>query len=320
MTTRKSMLNTTPCSFQEYQKLVDSTDESKKVLVSLLGLVGEIGDLHSIFKKFYIQRDSPTFADELSEEIGDVLWYLTSLASRHKLSLEKIAQRNIEKAQKFSSEGDNASYDSGFGQDEQLPRSFEVVFGEKNIDQATRVTLQVNGVFVGDSLTDNSHGEDGYRYHDVFHLAYAAVLGWSPVTRAILKRKRKSDARIDEVEDGARAIIVEEAISIYIFNQAINRDRYTELSSVDIGLLKTVMRLCANLEVKNRTAKQWQKAIFKGYSVFRELTANKGGLIRVDLDAADITYTPTHLTAIAGKANVRRKGNNLPRGLASRDL
>ena len=42
-------------------------------------------------------------------------------------------------------------------------------------------------------------------FHDVFHLAYAAVLGWSPTTRALLKIKRKSRPEIDENEDGARA-------------------------------------------------------------------------------------------------------------------
>ncbi|MGW7530630.1 hypothetical protein ACWGJ5_46485, partial [Streptomyces sp. NPDC054783] len=28
--------------------------------------------------------------------------------------------------------------------------------------------------------------EDDYRFHDAFHLAHAAVLGWSPVSRFLL--------------------------------------------------------------------------------------------------------------------------------------
>ena len=40
-------------------------------------------------------------------------------------------------------------------------------------------------------LTDNAHVKDGYGYHDVIHLAFAAVLGWSPLVRRMLKAKRK---------------------------------------------------------------------------------------------------------------------------------
>lgn len=43
----------------------------------------------------------------------------------------------------------------------------------------------------GDVLTDNAHHEDGYRYHDIFHAAFAVCLGWSPNTRAFLFRKEK---------------------------------------------------------------------------------------------------------------------------------
>ena len=57
----------------------------------------------------------------------------------------------------------------------------------------------------------NLHGSvniadaDGYRYHDIFHIANAVFLGWSPVVRALLRCKRKSQPHIDENEDGARA-------------------------------------------------------------------------------------------------------------------
>ena len=63
---------------------------------------------------------------------------------------------------------------------------------------------------LGDDLTDNSYREDGYRFHDVMHLANVACLHWSPVLHALMKRKRKSNRRTDEVEDGARAMIFEE--------------------------------------------------------------------------------------------------------------
>ena len=37
--------------------------------------------------------------------------------------------------------------------------------------------MRCDGQRIGDPLTDASLIEDDYRLHDVFHLAYAAVLG-----------------------------------------------------------------------------------------------------------------------------------------------
>ena len=54
------------------------------------------------------------------------------------------------------------------------------------------VHLTLNGALLGNELTDNAYENSGYRYHDVFHLAYAAVLGWSPVRRQLMKQKRKT--------------------------------------------------------------------------------------------------------------------------------
>ncbi len=75
-------------------------------------------------------------------------------------------------------------------------------------------------------MDDNAHEADGYRFHDVFHLAFMATFGWSPVIRALLKRKRKSNPAIDNVEDGARAIIIEEAISAMVYEHAKDHNFY----------------------------------------------------------------------------------------------
>ena len=84
-----------------------------------------------------------------------------------------------------------------------------------------------DGVKLGDPLTDNAYDDDGYRFHDVFHLAYAAMLGWSPITRFFFKAKRESDPRVREVEDGGRATVIEEAISAFVFDYARN-ERFLE--------------------------------------------------------------------------------------------
>lgn len=279
-------------TFSEYQKVVESTDERKQRIVSLLGLVGEIGDLHSMFKKLMVQKHNPRFRAELCEEFGDVLWYLTSLASLHKIPLQEIAESNAHKAQSLYSPGTVPKFDRAYPSDERLPRQFTVNFYQKPLERGIYVKISVNDVVLGDALTDNAHEDDGYRYHDVFHLAYAAVLGWSPVVRALLKCKRKSVYKVDEVEDGARAAIIEEAVSLLIFNQAEERGWYVERSSIDIGLLKTIRRMVTGLEVSSCTAKQWQSAICQGYAVFKELKTNNGGNVEVDLDKQKLGYRP----------------------------
>ena len=65
--------------------------------------------------------------------------------------------------------------------------------------------MRWNGVFIGDPLTDNMLDPDGYRFHDVFHFAHAAILHWSPTFRALIKHKRKDDPKVDEAQDGGRA-------------------------------------------------------------------------------------------------------------------
>ena len=178
--------------FVEYQAMVERTDERRSRAVSLMGLVGEVGDLHSMMKKLLLQKDNPAFRTELREEFGDLLWYLTSLASLYEIPLEEIAKANADKAESLYTKGSVNVFDGDFPSDERLPRRFVVNFYEKPLQRSLYVKVSVNDVVIGDALTDNSHEDDGYRYHDVFHLAYAAVLGWSPVCRALLKCKRKS--------------------------------------------------------------------------------------------------------------------------------
>lgn len=278
-------------TFSAYQKMVEQTDERRSRTISLLGLVGEVGDLHSMIKKLLVQRENPTFREDLRQELGDLLWYLTSLSSLFKVPLQEVAEANAKKARLFYSPGKLSRFDRGYSKDERFPRKFSVRFAEKrNKTGGAEVKISVNEVQVGNVLTDNAREDDGYRFHDAFHLAYAAVLGWSPNVRKLLSCKRKSDPKVDEVEDGARAAIIEEAVSILIFNQAAERGWYAEPSSVDMGLLKTIQRTVGKLEVRVCTAKQWRNAVCQGYLVFRELKKNSGGEVVVDLDGQKVSY------------------------------
>ena len=272
-----------------YQDEAHKTDETKKSTVSLYGLAGEVGTIFSLFKKR--ARDNLSFEkfqEQLREELGDLLWYISSIASIHKLRLGDIAEQNLTKSRSLFDEGDITQFDKTFKSGERLPRSLSVEF---RLDPKTkRSEMLVNGDRVGDPLSDNAHEEDYYRFHDIFHLSFMTFLGWSPVMRRVLKLKRKTDPKIDENEDGARAAITEEAISAIIFNIAEDNDFFHEIRSIPFSLLKTIANLASKFEVKACTFKQWQQAIWHACQIYRELVANGGGTVELDLDEPRISY------------------------------
>ena len=275
--------------FDSYQDDAYKTDEAKKSTVSLYGMAGEVGSVFSLFKK-RVRDNLPfqNFQEQLKEELGDLLWYISSLASIHKLKLSEIAEQNIAKARSLFDEGEITQFDKSFKPEERLPRSLTVEF---RLDPKTsRSEMIIDGKRVGDALSDNSYEEDHYRFHDIFHLSFMAFLGWSPVMRRILKAKRKSNRKIDENEDGARAAITEEAITAFIFNVAEDNDFFREKRSIPFSLLKTVTSLASKFEVKACTFTQWQNAIWHACQIYRELVANQGGTVELDLNEPRISY------------------------------
>lgn len=183
-------------------------------------------------------------------------------------------------------------YDDGLESFERLPRRMEVHFVEKPVGDRVYCYQLFNDVPLGDRLTDNSRDRDGYRYHDVFHLSYAAILGWSPTLRALLKLKRKTQPELDEREDGARAIITEEGISNWIFAQGLRHNAFATVESLEFQLLKTVKAMTQGYEVENRPYWMWEEAILEGFRVFRALRDNGGGTVTIDLNKRSIEYAP----------------------------
>src|SRR5262249_20165871 len=141
-------------------------------------------------------------------------------------------------------------FDDAYDDDERILRNFDMHFIEREVRGKKYVVQRCQGIKIGDRLTDNMVEDDGYRSHEVFHLAYGAILGWSPVTRALFRSKRKSNPVVDEVEDGARATIIEEGVSTWIFNNAKGRKFFEGLETLDYGLLKAVRKLVAGFEVE----------------------------------------------------------------------
>ncbi|RYY28724.1 MAG: pyrophosphatase [Sphingomonadales bacterium] len=356
----------------------DQRRGSAALSFALLGLFGETGSLLSVAKKK--QRDRASYlgyADAVVEELGDVLWYLSSLARRSRIplsavgkaaldhsganeadaalnfhalqpahmplireptvsfertllqlaggvgelvrgydaamprrrqdrlrkladvmrcligaateagvTLEAAAVKNLHKIfDRWPNKRDfPPPFDDGLLPEETLPRQMTIDLFERQIHGKDYVFQRSNGVYVGDRLTDNSAVPDDYRFHDVFHYAYAAVLGWSPVLRSLLRLKRKSLPAIDEAEDGARAILIEEGITSWLFGQA-QQLRYFDgvrRGELPLDMLKGVREFVAGYEAERCPLWLWEEAILEGYAAFRFLCEKRQGRVMID--------------------------------------
>jgi NTP pyrophosphatase (non-canonical NTP hydrolase) len=282
-------------SLDEYQRRAAETDvdqDSNDPLVPLLGLTGEVGALAAEFKK---QQRADTvhytgFDDGVATELGDILWYLAALARRTGLGLEDIALRNLSKTASrwLAPTAARPDFDSDFPPDQRLPRDFEVRF----TSAGGRIQMSVNGEAFGDAIDDNSRVDDFYRFHDVFHVAYAAVLGWSPIFRSLLGRKRKLDEVTDRVEDGARARATEEAVAALVFKMAHAYNYFEGQRHVDDSILGAITCVVSGLEVGDRSKAEWERAILVGFEVWRQLRDHEQGVVAVDVDAGTLTFRP----------------------------
>lgn len=180
-------------------------------------------------------------------------------------------------------------FDDQFEAEEQLPDHFEIEFTQRESGQCY---LRWNGVFIGDPLTDNILDADDYRFHDVFHFAHAAILHWSPVMRALIKQKRKSNKKVDEAQDGGRSIVVEEGLTAWIFSRAKDHKFFEDQKSISFDMLKTIADFVRGYEVEDCPLNLWERAILEGYAVFRKVRENKGGVVIGDRKNRTITYRP----------------------------
>ncbi len=286
-------------TFDEYQIAAQKTDKTFGVgqddlLVPLLGLSGEVGSLLTLYKKWLRDGDSYQVVEErIGEELGDILWYVSAVARRKNLRLSALAAANLEKtASRWLQSTDQVLFDESYPESERLPRQF---VAELRDEQHGLVNLIIDGTSFGAKLKDNAYESDGYRFHDVFHLASATILGWSPVIRALLGRKRKSNASIDEVEDGGRAIAIEEGVSAVVFNYASQHSFLDGVTTIDWTLLRTCHEMTSRLEVSSRTLYEWEQMLLKCYEVWRKVRDSNGGVIQCDLTARTFEFVDVPL-------------------------
>lgn len=101
----------------EYQKLAARTINKQmtcfeQFMHALHGMVGEIGELHSIYQKKY---QGHAFDEEhAKKELGDLLWFVAEYCTAYGWNLEDIMQMNIDKL--------IARYPEGFDAEHSLHR------------------------------------------------------------------------------------------------------------------------------------------------------------------------------------------------------
>lgn len=252
---------------------------------TLLSLAGDVGAVLASNKagNFTNNRDA------LVGSLVSVTRSLVKAADEAGVTLEQAARKNLEKIsdrwplkREYPRPFDEAKRISLH---ERLPTHLTIDMMERRIGKQRFVFQQYKGLNIGDRLTDNAAEQDDYRFHDVFHYAYCAVLTWSPVVRALLRLKRKSRPKLDEVEDGARANLTEEGISAWIFKQAEELSFFAGIKRGELSfdILKTVHEFADGYEPHKCPLWLWEDAILQGYAAFRFLKKHRRARVHIDM-------------------------------------
>ena len=105
-------------TLHEYQELAQRTARmdlswDDHLLNGVLGLAGEAGECADLVKKQFFQ-DGRAIRNDLIDELGDVMWYVAETAAALGITLDEVAQHNVEKLRK--------RYPDGFDSDRSLHR------------------------------------------------------------------------------------------------------------------------------------------------------------------------------------------------------
>jgi hypothetical protein len=95
---------------------------------------------------------------------------------------------------------------------------------------------------------------------------------------------------MDEAEDGARAVNLEEAVTALIYQEAKKNDYFEGVEKLSNAFMVKIDRIVDGLEVGCRTYDQWQEAILEGYKVFRKVRDNNGGIVSINMTDRKISF------------------------------
>ncbi len=84
-----------------------------------------------------------------------------------------------------------------------------------------------------------------------------------------LNRKRAGMPAVDRIQDGGRAIAIEEGLTAYVFTMAAQHSTASSLTTrmSPPSVLKTCTKMTAHLEVSARSTADWHAAILADYSL-----------------------------------------------------
>jgi len=149
--------------FNSYQKEALRTDrvpapagadDAASLMVPMLGLAGETGQLLSEYKKHLRDGEAHRlFKERVSEELGDLLWYIANVASKFDLTLDEIAAANLIKVRGrwTADHAEPLSFDAELSEGERLPRRFEVDLIDVKGEARQRVRVVIAGKVFGRS-------------------------------------------------------------------------------------------------------------------------------------------------------------------------
>lgn len=101
---------------EQSRKTYNDIPTDDPIVYPTLGLVNEAGEFAGKIKKIFRDKDgviADADREALKGELGDVLWYLTQICTNLGLSLEEVAEANLDKLfsrlerGKIQGDGDN---------------------------------------------------------------------------------------------------------------------------------------------------------------------------------------------------------------------
>lgn len=175
---------------------------------------------------------------------------------------------------------------------DQLPQIFEVEFKEVEKDGTPHVSVFYNGMQIGNDLDDNTNTEDGYRYHDCFHLIYFVRFGSSHVMDVLLgieqnKKMQRPPQReiVTEMQTS-----VEEALPLMSFNLR-QKETWVKADKPVPAFLDIMCDLAKTAHIDPVPShKEMSDLIGDFYKNIDLLHHNRGGILVCDRTHKTVTY------------------------------